>query len=95
MGFKSLNLALWTGKNLFHTDFTKHIELGKKKNQGMSARHLKQRFTKQRPQSSYGQQRANELVKKKTGTTIEMIKRAMRKGFNACYILAGSWFFVE
>lgn len=95
LGFKSLNIALWTGKNLFHLDFTKHIELGKKKNQGMSTKHLKQRFTKQRPKGSYGEQRAKELLKKKTDATVEMVKRIIRKGFKACYILTDSWFFCE
>jgi len=95
LGYKSLNLALWTGKILLHLDFTKHIELGKKKNQGMSTKHLEQRFTKQRPTGSYGILRTKELLKKKTDTTVEMVKRAIRKGFKACYILSDSWFFCE
>ena len=43
LGYKSLNLAYWSGKHLLHLDFSLHAELGKKKNQGMKARELKNR----------------------------------------------------
>ena len=35
LGFKSLNLALWTGVNVLHLDFSLHGESGKKGDQGM------------------------------------------------------------
>ena len=35
LGYKSLNLAYWSGKHLVHVDFSYHAEMGKKGNQGM------------------------------------------------------------
>ncbi len=93
LGFKSLNLAYWTGKNLIHIDFSLHSELGKKKNQGLSKKQLKKRFSKARPQNTPGFKRAKECYEKKTKAAINMLEKAIRKGFKASYILADSWFF--
>jgi len=93
LGFKSLNLAYWTGKNLIHIDFSLHSELGKKKDQGLGKKKLKTRFSKTRPQGTPGLGRAEECYEKKTKVALRMLKKAMRKGFNASYILADSWFF--
>jgi hypothetical protein len=40
LGFKSMNLAYWSGKHLLHLDFSLHIELGKKQDQGMKKKEL-------------------------------------------------------
>lgn len=93
LGFKSLNLALWTGKNLLHLNFSLHCELGKKKNQGLTNKQLKNRFSKKRPKDTPGHKRAKECYEKKTRMAIKMIKAAIAKGFKASYILADSWFF--
>jgi len=93
LGFKSLNLAYWSGKHLTHIDFSYHIELGKKKNQGMKSKDLKNRFSKDRAPNSPSAKRVAELVKKKTSCAISMIRRAMAGGLEASYILADSWFF--
>lgn len=93
LGYKSLNLAYWSGKHLLHLDFSLHAELGKKKNQGMKARELKNRYSKHRENNSAGYKRMQELIKKKTDSAISMLKRAIKKGFKAQYILADSWFF--
>ena len=92
-GFKSLNLAYWTGKNLFHLDFSYHIELGKKKKQGLSNKERKQRYTKKRKTTTQSYQRIKETQAKKADNAMQMIKRAIKKGFKAQYILADSWFF--
>ena len=93
LGFKSLNLAYWAGKNLIHIDFSLHSELGKKKDRGLSKKKLKNRFSKTGPQDTPGFKRAKECYEKKTQIAIKMLKKAIRKGFEASYILADSWFF--
>ena len=93
LGFKSLNLALWTGINLLHLDFSLHGELGKKGDQGMRKKDLNKRFKKERCEKSPGYLRAHEYFEKKTIIAIQMIRRALKKGFTAQYILADSWFF--
>ena len=93
LGFKSLNLALWTGTNLLHLDFSLHGELGKKGDQGIRKRDLNKRFVKERCEQSPGHLRAQEYFEKKTIVAIQMIGRALKKGLTAQYILADSWFF--
>jgi len=93
LGFKSLNLAYWSGKHLLHLDFSFHVEMGKKKNQGMKKSELKDRYKKERKDNSMGARRIEELVKKKTDCAIKMITRALKKGIESSYILADSWFF--
>jgi len=93
LGYKCLNLSYWTGKNTLHLDFSLHAELGKKKNQGLTPKQQQKRYTKARPGESPGAGRVKEYWEKKTGSAISMLKRAVRKGFKARYLLADSWFF--
>jgi len=93
LGFKSMNLAYWSGKHLLHLDFSIHIELGKKKDQGMKKKELAKRYSKLRGVTSHGHKRACEAFGKKTESAIRMMRRAIAKGFKASYILADSWFF--
>jgi hypothetical protein len=93
LGYKSLNLAYWSGKHLLHVDFSYHVEMGKKNNQGFKAKELKARYYKRRNSQSAGSRRFSELIKKKTMIAQSMIRRAIRQGFKASYVLADSWFF--
>ena len=93
LGFKSLNLAFWSGKHLLHLDFSLHGELGKKRNQGLSKKQLEQRFSKDRTNKQPGFKRAQEVYQKKSDQALRMLRRAIRKGFEASYILADAWFF--
>jgi hypothetical protein len=93
LGYKSLNLCYWTGKNLLHLDFSLHGEKGKNNNQGITANQTNNRFLKCRPDKSPGYKRTVEYFNKKTDMVIKMLRRAIRKGFKARYILADSWFF--
>ena len=88
-----MNLSYWSGKHLLHVDFSLHIEKGKKGNQGMKSTDLKRRFKKARKDSDPGYVRFREAFVKKTTSAIRMIKRAIKEGFVASYILADSWFF--
>jgi hypothetical protein len=93
LGFKSMNLAFWSGKHLLHLDFSYHIEAGKKGNQGMSKKQRQARYSKQRDNSSSGFKRRQEAFMKKTRIIVQMLKNAVKKGFEAQYVLADSWFF--
>jgi len=93
LGFKSMNLAYWSGKHLLHLSFSFHLELGKKGNQGMKASQLKARFNKQRAANSFGAKRQAGLFDKKSDSLIRQLKAALRAGFKARYLLVDSWFF--
>ncbi len=93
LGFKVVHLALWTGKNTLHLDFSMHIEVGKRKNQGMKASELKARYKKERPANCPSSQRVKELTMTKISSAIKMLKRAVKKGVKPSYLLADSWYF--
>lgn len=93
LGFKSMNLCYWSGSHLVQVDFSYHIERGKKGNQGMKQKELQQRFSKKRKFSSPGAKRVRETTAKKTSSLMSMIRRGIKKGFSASYLLVDSWFF--
>ncbi len=95
LGYKCLNLILWTGKNVLHVDFSIHAEKGKKGTFGLKESTLKKRYTKLRDKLCPGFKRITECLMKKTIVAKQMIQRAIRKGFKARYILADSWFFCQ
>ena len=92
LGFKALFLAITDGTSQLILDFALLGEKGKKGNYGMSAQELQQRFTKKRDDEDALQERIKEYSAKKTDLTIDMIKRAVSKGFRFRYVLADSWF---
>ena len=65
LGFKSLLLSYWNGKTLINLDFTTHIEKGKKGQQGLTEKQLKNRFTKIRKEKTPGAKREKECLMKK------------------------------
>mgnify|MGYP000220400293 CR=1 FL=1 len=91
-GFKFLALGLWDGKSFLPVDFSFHNEKGKKKNYGMSLKQRKQRFAKEREKSSPGAKRKKELRLQKTKNLIKMIRRAVKHGLTADYVLTDAWF---
>ena len=97
LGFKSLNLCYWANNTLLALDFSLHLEMGKNKSkpQGMKAKYLKERFTKQRPDKCSGAERVKELTISKIANTIKMLKRALKNGITARYVLLDSWFCCE
>ena len=95
MGFKSLNLCYWTGKININLDYSLHVEKRKDGNQGLTKKELNQRYSKDRPIGSPSANRLTECLTKKTSSLIQMIKRALRKGIQAQYLLVDSWFFSE
>lgn len=92
LGFKLLLLAYWDGKSLISLDFSLHAEKGRKGNYGLNKKELKGRFKKERDKKSPSIIRVRELDEKKTDNTIAMLKRAVKHGFMASYVLMDSWF---
>ena len=92
LGFKLLLLGFWDGKSLVTTDFSLHREKGKKGNYGLSEKELGAQFGKKRDCKSPGHKRVEELDQKKGETAVSMLKRAVKNGFIASYVLMDSWF---
>jgi hypothetical protein len=92
LGFKMLLLGFWDGKSLVATDFSLHREKGGKGTYGLSKKELKSQFSKDRDSKSPGYKRVKELDRKKGEVAVSMLKRAVKNGFLASYVLMDSWF---
>lgn len=92
LGFKMLLLGFWDGKTLISTDCSLHREKGKKRTYGLSAKELKLQFSKKRDRKFPGYRRIEELDQKKGEVAVSMLKRAVKNGFIASYVLMDSWF---
>jgi len=92
LGYKMLLLGFWDGKTLIATDCSLHREKGKKKTFGLSKKESKLQFSKNRDSKSSGYKRVQELDMKKGVVAVSMIKRAVKNGFTASYVLMDSWF---
>ncbi len=92
LGFKMLLLGFCNGKTLITTDCSLHREKGKKNTFGLSKKELKSQFSKKRDSKSPGYKRVQELDIKKGVVAVSMIKRAVKNGFVASYVLMDSWF---
>ena len=95
LGMKVLALCFWDGKSLVPVDFSIHNEQAKDKKRGLSSKELSQQFSKERSAASPGYLRSEEVNINKIENAISMIKMAVKKGFNAQYVLADSWFLSE
>ena len=92
LGFKMLTLGFFDGKSLIATDFSLHREKGKSGNYGMSKKERKAQFHKKRSKESPSCKRVRELDENKTEVAVSMIKRAVRNGLMASFVLMDSWF---
>ena len=93
LGYKLLLLAITDTKSTLPLEFSLHSEAGKKKNFGLTKKQLKDRFTKKRDNDDCMKKRADELLKEKPAVAIEMLRRAVKYGFVAKYLLVDKWFF--
>lgn len=84
-GFKMLCLGYWDGKSFLGIDFTfqKEIVSTQKKRNG---------FRKFREKETFGYKRKHEMNYSKIDNALSMIKRAVKQGIRARYVLADSWF---
>jgi len=92
LGFKLLLLGFWDGKSLIATDCSLHREKGQKGTYGLTKKELKSQSSKKRDSKSPGKKRVDELDMKKGETAVSMLKRAVKNGFIASYVLMDSWF---
>jgi hypothetical protein len=94
-GYKLLTLGFWDGKSFLPLDFTLHCERSKNKKfpYGMKKTDKQKQYKKQRLNTTAGAKRKHELTTTKIKQAIELIKRAVKQGFLAEYILTDSWFF--
>lgn len=95
LGIKVLTLGFWDGKSFVPVDLSIHNEQGKNKKRGLKDKDLLAQFSKERAFTSPGYLRAVEIGIDKIENAILMIKNAVKKGFNAQYVLADSWFICE
>jgi hypothetical protein len=95
LGMKILTLGFWDGKSFAPVDFSIHNEPGKNKNRGLKDKELLQQFSKKRDLNSPGYLRTLEISVDKIENAIAMITNAFKKGFDAQYVLADSWFISE
>ena len=92
LGYKMLLLAYHDGKNLIATDFSLHREKGSKGNYGLSKKEFKSQFKKKRDVKTHGRKRIEELDINKNEVAVSMLKRAVKNGILAKYVLMDSWF---
>ena len=92
LGFQALFLAITDGTSQMILNFALLGEKGRKGNFGMSAKELKDRFTKPRDEQDALQERINEYTASKISLMIDMIKLAIGKGIKFRYVLADSRF---
>ena len=85
LGFKNLTLGFFDSKSFTPIDFTLQVEKPLKK-----ARHRKERFNKQRNSKSAGAKRIRECHVSKIANGLDMLKRAVKQGFRAKYVLVDS-----
>lgn len=86
LGFKNLTLGFFDGKTMLPLDFSLHTE------KPLKAKHRKEQYRKNRHRGSNGYKREKECKVDKITNGIRMIKRAVKHGFKAKYVLVDSWF---
>ncbi len=93
--YKALVLGYGDGKSFVPLDFSLHNEKGRKKNYGLTKKQRKEQYAKDRDVTSHGAKRKKELRTPKGENLIKMVKRAVKRGIAADYLLTDSWFICE
>ena len=93
--YKVLTLGYSDGKSFIPIDFSLHNEKGKKKNFGLISKQRKEQYLKKRKTLCNGAKRKKELRTDKGLNLIKMVKRAVKHGIVADYLLTDSWFLSE
>ena len=86
LGFKDLVLGYFDGKSFPPLDFSIHAEKRLRGKQG------KEQYKKTCVPGSRGKTRRKECTRDKITQSITMVKRAVKHGFRAKYVLTDSWF---
>lgn len=93
--YKALTLGYGDGKSFVPLDFSLHNEKGSKKDYGLTKKQRKGQYAKDRDRLSHGAKRKAELRTPKGENLIKMVKRAVKRGIAADYLLTDSWFVCE
>lgn len=93
-GYKHLSLAINDGKTLMNLDvqLMRESKNSKDKPYGLSAEDKDKQYKKDYKKDSAIQSRIKDAEDEKPNVVMEMIKRAIDKGFRADYLLNDSWF---
>jgi hypothetical protein len=86
LGFKKLVLGYHDGKNILPLDFSIHSE------KKLKGKNRKEQYKKKCVKNSNGDKRRKECTQQKNTNGLTMIKRAVKNGFMAKYVLVDSWF---
>jgi len=86
LGFKNLTLGLFDGKSFSPLDFSLHSE------KRLQKKYRREQYKKTRKAQSNGAKRKKECDVDKITNAIRMLKRAVKHGFKANYVLVDSWF---
>lgn len=89
LGFKKLVLGYHDGKNILPLDFSIHSE------KKLKGKKRKEQYKKKCVKNSNGDKRRKECTEQKNTNALAMIKRAVKNGFMAKYVLVDSWFSSE
>ncbi len=92
---KLLALGYSDGKSFIPLDFSLHNEKGKNKNYGLTKKQRKRQYKKKRNNETHGAKRKTEMRTQKGKNLIKMVKRAVKHGIIANYLLTDSWFLSE
>jgi hypothetical protein len=93
-GFKLLVLAFWDGKSLIPCGLSLHRE-NKDNEYGLNKKQQKRQFKKEGKPLGYYQERYDELDEGKNVVAIKMLKRSIKSGIIASYVLMDSWFVTD
>ncbi|WP_255259811.1 transposase [Lentibacillus sp. CBA3610] len=86
LGFKNLTMGFFDGKSFTPLDFSLHSE------KALKRRDKKKQYNKERDPKSNGAKRKKECEMDKITSALRMLKRAVKHGFRAKYVLVDSWF---
>ena len=89
LGFKILVMGYFDGKSIIPVDFTVHSE------KKLERKKAKQQYKKKADPKSPGGKRRKEVKISKVDAALQMLKRAVKNGFIADYVLCDSWFTSE
>lgn len=86
VGFKNLTLGFFDGKSFSPLDFSLHME------KSLKTKERKKQYKKACDPRTPGAKRRKECNLDKITNALNMIKRAVKHGFKAKYVLVDSWF---
>jgi len=94
LGFQLLVMGYYNGTHFLPVDFSLHRSKGsnKKNKFGLKPKEYRKQYNKKRDKDTQGYKRKKELDIKKTDSAIKMLKRAVKRGIKASYVLTDSWF---